>query len=52
MNEDMDFGTHWESTIGKTHKLLMALNGVGTSEWGMSPLSRPQANTGMIWNVA
>ena len=50
--EDLDFGRHWETRIAKARNLLGALDGVGTSRWGMSPLSWRQAYTGMIRSVA
>ena len=37
--EDLDFGPHWETRIAKARNLLGALDGVGSSRWGMSPLS-------------
>ena len=39
LDEDLDFGQHWEYRIGKARSLLGALDGVGSSKWGMSPLS-------------
>ena len=50
--EDLDFGAHWETRIAKARNLLGALDEVGTSRWGMSPLSWRQAYTGMIRSVA
>ena len=52
LNEDLDFGPHWEYQIRKAKSLLGALDGVGSSWWGLSQLSRRQAYTGMIRSVA
>ena len=52
LDEDLDFGPHWEYRIGKARSLLGALEGVGSSKWGMSPLSWRQAYTGMVRSVA
>ena len=52
LDEDLDFGQQWEYRIRKARNLLGALNGVGSSKWGMSPLSWRQAYTGMIRSVA
>ena len=52
LDEDLDFGPHWETRIAKARNLLGALDGVGSSRWGMSPLSWRQAYTGMIRGVA
>ena len=50
--EDLDFEPHEEAKIGKACSLLRALDGVGSSRCGMSPLSWRQAYTGMIRSVA
>ena len=52
LNEDLDFGPHWETQITKARNLLGALDRVGPSRWGMSPPSWRQAYTGMIHSVA
>ena len=39
LDEDLDFGQHWEYRIRKARSLLVALDGVGSSKWGMNPLS-------------
>ena len=52
LDEDLDFGHHWEYRIRKERSLLGALDGVGSSKWGMSPLSWRQAYTGMVRSVA
>ena len=52
LDEDLDFGPHWEYRIGKARSLLGALDGVGSSKWGMSPLSWRRAYTGMVRSVA
>ena len=51
LDEDLDFGQHWEYRIGKARGLLGALDGVGSSKWGMSPLSWRQDYTGMVRSV-
>ena len=38
-DEDLDFVQHWEYPIRKARRLLVALDGVGSSKWGMSLLS-------------
>ena len=52
LDKDLDFGQHWEYRIRKARSLLGALDGVGSSKWGMSPLSWRQAYTGMVRSVA
>ena len=52
LDEDLDFGPHWEYRIRKARSLLGALEGVGSSRWGISPLSWRQSYTGMIRSVA
>ena len=52
LDEDLDFSPHWEARVAKARNLLGALDGVGSSRWGMSPLSWRQAYTGMIRSVA
>ena len=52
LDEDLDFGPHWETRILKACSLLGALDGVGSSKWGMSPLSWQQAYMGMICSIA
>ena len=48
LDDELGFGPHWEYRIGKARKLLGAIDGVGNSAWGMSPLSWRQAYMGMI----
>ena len=43
LDEDLDFGQHWEYRIRKARSLLGALDGMGSSKCGMSPLSWRQA---------
>ena len=52
LDEDLDFGQHWEYRIQRARSLLGALEGVGSSKWGMSPLSWSQAYTVMVRSVA
>ena len=52
LDDELDFGQHWEYRIQKARSLLGALQGVGSSRWGMSPLSWRQAYTRMIRSVA
>ena len=52
LDEDLDFGAHWEARVAKARNLLCALSGVGSSRWGISRLSWRQAYTGMIQSVA
>ena len=52
LDEDLDFGPHWETRIAKARNLLGALDRVRSSRCGMSPLSWRQAYTGMIRSVA
>ena len=51
-DEDLNFGQHWDYRIKKARSLLGALDGVGSSKWGMSPLSWRQDYTGMVRSVA
>ena len=39
LDDQLDFGQHWEYRIQKARSLLGALDGVGSNRWGMSPLS-------------
>lgn len=39
LDEDLDFGLHWEYRIRKARSLLEVLHRVGFSWWVMSPLS-------------
>ena len=52
LDEDLNFGPHWETRITKARKLLSALDGVGTCRWGMSPLSWRQAYMRMVRSMA
>ena len=52
LDNELDFGQHWEYRIQKARSLIGALDGVGSCRWGMSPLSWRQAYTGMIQSVA
>ena len=52
LDEELDFGPHWKYRLGKARSLFGALRGVGTSRWGMGPLSWKLAYTGMIRAVA
>ena len=51
-DEDLDLGQHWEYRIRKAGSLLGAVDGVGSSKWGMSPLSWRQAYMGMVRSMA
>ena len=52
LDKGLDLGQHWEYWIRKARNLLEALDGVGSSKWGMSPLIWRQAYMGMIRSVA
>ena len=52
LDEDLDFGQHWQYWIWNARSFLGALDGVGSSNWGMSPLSWRQAYTWIIRSVA
>ena len=52
LDDELDFAQHWEYRIQKARSLLVVLDGVGSSRWGMSPLSWRQADTEMVWSVA
>ena len=43
---------YWKARIEKARKMLGALNGIGNSQWGISPLSWRSAYTGMIRTIA
>lgn len=50
--DELDFGPDWDHTISKAKNLLGALDSVGKSKWGMSPLSWRQAYTSILCSVA
>ena len=39
LDDELDFGPYWEHRIGKAHKLLGAIDGVGNLAGEMSPLN-------------
>ena len=52
LDDELVFGQCWEYRIHKARSLRAALDGVGSSRWGMSSSSCRQAYTGMIRSVA
>ena len=48
LDDELDFGRYWEYRIVKARKLIWAIDGVGNSACGMSPLRWRQAYTGMV----
>ena len=52
LDEDLEFDIHWKGRIGMARKMLGALNGVGTSQWGISPNSWRSVYTGMVRSIA
>ena len=52
LDETLEFDHHWKSRIDKASKLLGALSGIGSSQWGISPGSWRQLYTGMARTVA
>ena len=52
LGETLEFDYHWKSRIAKARKLLGALNGIGSSQWGIRPGSWRQLYTGMVRTVA
>ena len=52
MDESLSFDKHWQSRIDKAHAMLGQLNGIGTSNWGISATSWRSIYTGMIRAVA
>lgn len=39
LDDKLDFSQYWEYRIQKARSLVGAWDGVGSSKWGMSPLS-------------
>ena len=52
VDEDLQFDHHWKSWLGKARKMLGALNGIGRTNWGISPYSWRQFYTGMVRTIA
>ena len=52
VDDTLDFNHHWKSRLAKARQLLVSLNSMGSSQWGISPSSRRQLYTGMIRVVA
>lgn len=52
LDDELNFSQYWEYRIQKARNLLRALEEVGSSKWGISPLSWRQAYTSMIRSVA
>ena len=52
LDEDLECDVHWKKRIDKARKMLGALNGIGTSQWGISTNSWTSAYTGMIRTIA
>ena len=52
LDESLMFKPHWKYRIDKAKKLLGKCNGIGNSQWGISPSSWRQLNMGMIRVVA
>ena len=52
LDETLEFDHHWKSHVDKARKLLGALSGIGSSQWGISPGSWRQLYTGMVRTVA
>ena len=52
MDETLEFDHHWKSCIHKARKLIGALSGTGSSEWGISAGSWSQLYMGMVRTVA
>ena len=52
IHESLTFDKHWQSGIGKARAILGQLNGIRTSQWGISATSWRSIYTGMIRAVA
>ena len=52
LDETLEFDHYWKSCIDKARKLLGALSGIGSSQWGISPGSWRQLYMGMVRTVA
>ena len=52
MDESLSFDKHWQSRIDKARAILGQLNGIGTSNWGISATSWRSIYTGIIRAVA
>jgi len=48
MDKSLLFDKHWQSRIEKARAMLGQLNGIGTSNWGISVTSYWSIYTGMI----
>ena len=52
MDESLTFDKYWQACIDKARAMLGQLNGIGTSQWGISATSWRSIYTGMIRTVA
>ena len=52
MDESLSFDKHWQLRIDKARAMLGQLNGIGTSNWGISATSWQVIYTGIIRAVA
>ena len=52
LDDELEFDIYWKSRIEKARRLMGAINGLETSQWGMSSNSWRSAYTGMIRAVA
>ena len=52
LDEDLEFDIHWKRRVAMAKKMLGALNGVGNSQWGISPNRWRSAYTGMVRSIA
>ena len=48
IDENLEFDHHWKSRVEKAHKLLVALSGIGNSQWGILTGSWRQLYTRMF----
>ena len=48
LDEDLEFDIHWKGRVAIAKKMLGALNGVGNSQWGISPNIWRSAYMGMV----
>ena len=52
LDEDLEVDIHWKGRVAMAKKMLGALNGVGNSQWGISPNSGKSGYTGMVRSIA
>ena len=52
LDESLIFQEHWKARIQKARMMLGRCNGIGNTQWGISPTSWRGLYTGMIRAIA